>query len=137
VRADYIRLKQVLMNLLGNAVKYNREGGTVAVSWQGPADGRVRITVADTGHGIPPERQGELFQPFSRLGAEATSVEGTGIGLAICKRLVEMMDGRIGFESTPGVGSTFWVELPAAGSAALRAARPRRVVSPSPPSARR
>jgi PAS domain S-box-containing protein len=118
VQADLTRLKQVLMNLLSNAVKYNREGGRVTLSTVASAAGRVRVNVTDTGHGIAPEQQGLLFQPFERLGAERSGVEGTGIGLAISRRFVNLMGGSIGVDSTPGQGSTFWFELPAAGSRA-------------------
>jgi PAS domain S-box-containing protein len=111
VLADRQRLKQVLMNLLSNAVKYNREGGTVTVSCEPTPGGRLRIGVADTGPGIPSEMMDRLFLPFERLGAERTAVEGTGIGLSISKRLVELMGGEIGAESEPDRGSTFWVEL--------------------------
>jgi CheY-like chemotaxis protein len=95
---------------LSNAVKYNRARGSITLS-VAAADGRVRLSVADTGHGLTPDQSSSLFQPFNRLGAESTEVEGTGIGLAISKRIVEMMGGSIGVESTPGVGSTFWFEL--------------------------
>ncbi|NQV57694.1 MAG: response regulator [Rhodospirillales bacterium] len=113
VIADHIRLKQVFLNLIGNAVKYNVTGGKVTVSVEPQGSNELRICVADTGPGIPAEKQGELFQPFSRLGAEATEVEGTGIGLTITKQLVELMNGEIGFDSVPGKGSTFWIVLPA------------------------
>ena len=114
VRADSTRLKQILINLLSNAVKYNRDGGQIRLH-TAPAQGdAVRIMVTDSGFGIPPERMAELFQPFNRLGAEGGTIEGTGIGLTISKRLVELMGGRIGVESEAGVGSTFWVELPRA-----------------------
>ncbi len=120
VRADRMRLKQVLMNLLSNAVKYNRPGGRVLLASTPIEDAagtsRVRVEVSDTGPGIPAERLGELFQPFHRLGADA-STEGTGIGLVITRRLVELMGGRIGVASEPGRGATFWFELPAAGGA--------------------
>jgi PAS domain S-box-containing protein len=112
--ADRQRLKQVLMNLLSNAVKYNREGGTVTVSCQPIPEDRLRVAVTDSGSGIPPEMMERLFLPFERLGAERTSVEGTGIGLSISKRLVELMGGEIGAESELGRGSTFWVHLDAA-----------------------
>jgi signal transduction histidine kinase len=100
---------------LSNAIKYNRQGGSVTLSCDVVSD-YVRIAVADTGAGIPDERRQEMFQPFHRLGAERTHIEGTGIGLVLCKRLVEAMDGRIGFESTVNVGSRFWFELPSAVS---------------------
>ncbi|AQV94871.1 hybrid sensor histidine kinase/response regulator [Cupriavidus necator] len=112
VRADRTRLKQILLNLLSNAIKYNREQGTVDV--QVTTGDRVRVSVRDTGAGLAPERLPQLFQPFNRLGHEGGPVEGTGIGLVVAKRLVELMGGAIGAESTPGVGSVFWVELPVA-----------------------
>ncbi|MEX2658147.1 MAG: ATP-binding protein [Acidimicrobiales bacterium] len=110
--ADRQRAKQVLLNLLSNAVKYNRPKGTVAVSCQQVAGARVRISVTDTGTGIPAERLGLLFVPFERLGAEHTGVEGTGIGLALSKRLAEAMGGTLDVASTLGEGSTFTLELP-------------------------
>jgi PAS domain S-box-containing protein len=113
VNADRTRIKQVLINLLSNAIKYNTAGGSVAVDCSAnTATGRVRITVTDTGAGLPPEKIAQLFQPFNRLGQETGGVEGTGIGLVVSKRLVELMTGVIGVESTVGTGSTFWVELP-------------------------
>jgi CheY-like chemotaxis protein/nitrogen-specific signal transduction histidine kinase len=111
VLADRQRLKQVLLNLLSNAVKYNREGGSVAVACEEVPQGRLRLMVRDTGLGLPPEMLDRLFTPFERLGAERTEVEGTGIGLVLSKRLVELMGGAIGVESAVGQGSTFWVEL--------------------------
>jgi signal transduction histidine kinase len=111
VSADRQRLKQVLLNLLSNAVKYNREGGTITVRCRTVAGRRLRISVADTGHGIAPDDLGRLFQPFERLGAEGGPIEGTGMGLALSKGLVDLMGGAIGADSTVGVGSTFWVEL--------------------------
>jgi len=114
ILADRIRFKQVLLNLMSNAIKYNHNGGCVRVSSNITKEGQYRISVADTGRGIPIENQSELFKPFSRLGAENSDIEGTGIGLTITQRIVEAMEGNIGFESTEGVGSTFWIELPLA-----------------------
>jgi len=111
VRADRLRLKQVLLNLMSNAVKYNRQGGSVQMACESNSAGRVRLAVIDTGPGIPADKLGELFTPFNRLGLEAGSIEGSGIGLVISKRLVEMMGGEIGVDSQPGQGCTFWVEL--------------------------
>ncbi len=112
VLADRIRLKQVLINLLSNAIKYNRPGGTVAVDCVGCDTNRVRITVRDTGAGLTPEKLSQLFQSFNRLGQEAGAEEGTGIGLVVSKRLIELMHGAIGVESTVGAGSMFWIEVP-------------------------
>ncbi|MDQ2103385.1 PocR ligand-binding domain-containing protein [Azospirillum isscasi] len=113
VRADYMRLKQVLLNLTSNAVKYNRPGGTVHLAAEAGSGHSVRFVVTDDGPGIPPEKHSLIFQPFNRLGAETTEIEGTGVGLTITKRMVEAMDGRIGFETEVGRGTTFWVEVPA------------------------
>jgi PAS domain S-box-containing protein len=111
VMADRQRLKQVLLNLLSNAVKYNRPRGRVWVSLDNRVSGRLRIEVADSGSGIAEEDMGLLFSPFERLGAERTQVEGTGLGLALSRRLVESMDGDIGVRSKRGVGSKFIVDL--------------------------
>ncbi|MGQ0550616.1 MAG: ATP-binding protein [Armatimonadota bacterium] len=110
VQADRQRLKQVLLNLLANAVKYNHKGGKVTVGYQ-ENNGRLRINVSDTGPGIARDSVERLFTPFERLSAEQASVEGTGLGLALSKRLVEAMGGRIGVESTMDKGSTFWVDF--------------------------
>jgi CheY-like chemotaxis protein len=110
--ADPLRLRQVLLNLLGNAIKFNCAGGEVALSWRLQADG-VRIAVRDTGRGIAMVDQQRLFEPFERLGAERAGVEGTGIGLTLSRRLVQAMGGDIGVDSQPGKGSTFWLRLPA------------------------
>jgi signal transduction histidine kinase/CheY-like chemotaxis protein len=118
VRADHQRLEQVLLNLAANAVKYNRWGGTVAFSCALTSGDRVRIGVADTGPGIAPENLERLFTPFDRLGAERTEVEGTGMGLALSKRLVELMAGTLTVESTLGQGTTFVLELDAAEASA-------------------
>jgi PAS domain S-box-containing protein len=111
VKADRTRMKQVLINLLSNAIKYNKVDGTVVVEWIAIAPGRIRVCVNDTGEGLTPEKVGQLFQPFNRLGQEANVEEGTGIGLVVCKRLIEWMGGVIGVESTVGKGSTFWIEM--------------------------
>jgi PAS domain S-box-containing protein len=116
VMADRQRLKQVLLNLLSNAVKYNYDGGYVMVSWHQTPANSWRISVTDTGSGISAENLGRLFIPFERLVNDQSNVEGTGLGLALAKRLVELMEGRIGVESVVGQGSTFWVELPSAES---------------------
>ena len=108
VHADRKRLKQVLLNLLSNGIKYNRAGGQLSLSVI-VSEHIIRLTVADTGHGIPPDLARRVFQPFDRLGA--SNVEGTGIGLSITKRLVELMGGHIGFDSVVDVGTTFWIEL--------------------------
>ena len=111
VKADRTRVKQILINLLSNAIKYNKVGGTVVVTCIASSAGLIRICVEDTGEGLSPEKITQLFQPFNRLGQEANAEEGTGIGLVMTKRLVELMGGVIGVESTVGKGSVFWIEL--------------------------
>lgn len=133
VMADRQRLKQVLVNMLANAIKYNREHGTVTLSFRGDR-GLVRIEVADAGPGIPEDRLDRLFSPFERLGAEQGEIEGTGLGLAVSKRLVEAMGGAIGLASSSPQGSTFFVELPRAESPA-GAHEPSETPGPRPPSA--
>ena len=140
VRADPVRLRQVLINLLSNAIKYNRPGGRVQLS--SLADGgRIALRVADTGLGIAPERLAHAFEPFNRLGAESSGIEGSGIGLAIVKVLVEHMGGTVTVHSQPGEGSAFTVDLPAAQAeaaftpaaapAAPAAARPPALAQPA------
>jgi signal transduction histidine kinase/ActR/RegA family two-component response regulator len=111
IEADRTRIKQVLINLLFNAVKYNKPGGSVAVECSRPEPGAIRISVRNTGPGLTQEQLGQLFQPFNRLGQESGAEEGTGIGLVVTKRLIELMGGTIGADSTLGVGSVFWIEL--------------------------
>jgi CheY-like chemotaxis protein len=111
VHADRTRVKQVLINLLFNAIKYNRPGGTVTVEFTLSSPESIRVSVRDTGAGLAAEQVAQLFQPFNRLGKEASAEEGTGIGLVVTKRLVELMGGTIGVDSVVGIGSAFWIEL--------------------------
>jgi signal transduction histidine kinase/ActR/RegA family two-component response regulator len=123
VMADRLRLQQVLLNLLSNAIKYNRDGGTVAVSClTEPGSTRVRIGVRDTGRGIPPEMVARLFTPFDRLDADSTAIEGTGLGLALSKRLAEAMGGTILVDSRVGEGTTFTVDVAVAEAPAAHGA---------------
>jgi PAS domain S-box-containing protein len=111
IKADRTRMKQVLINLLSNAVKYNTAGGAVVVDCIASTPDRIRVSVTDTGAGLPPEQIARLFEPFNRLGQGVSGEEGTGIGLVVCKRLVELMGGAIGVESAVGKGSVFWIEF--------------------------
>lgn len=137
VMADATRLRQVLVNLMSNAIKYNRTEGRIDIECHPAAAGCLRVSVIDTGPGVAPTLLPRLFRPFDRLGAEFTATEGTGIGLTLVKQLIELMNGRVGALSTPGQGSTFWFELPraaqrensiAAAASALPAARPGTVL---------
>ena len=134
VLADRQRLKQVLLNLLSNAVKYTAVNGSVTITLADSVNGFTRISVRDTGAGIPVEKLARLFTPFDRLGAEQSSVEGTGLGLALCQRLVQAMHGSIGVNSTLGSGSIFWLELLRAESPLQGLAAPNNpiVSEPSP-----
>jgi PAS domain S-box-containing protein len=111
VMADRTRVKQIIINLLSNAIKYNKPNGSVSVQCCTSPPGRIRISVKDTGHGLSTDKIAQLFQPFNRLGQEGNSEEGTGIGLVVCKRLIEWMGGVIEVESTVGEGSIFWIEM--------------------------
>ncbi|WP_374266513.1 GAF domain-containing protein [Zoogloea sp.] len=123
VMADFTRIKQVLINFLSNAIKYNRDGGRIDIGWREDGEA-LRVEVRDTGVGIPAERIDELFQPFNRIGAEHSGIEGAGVGLALTKQLVEKMAGRVGVDSIHGSGSCFWfalqraTDLPVAAAAA-------------------
>lgn len=134
VMADRRRLGQVLLNLLSNAVKYNAAGGWVRTAIDARPDGSIRLTIQDGGPGIPAEQIPRVFLPFERLGAEATGIEGTGLGLAVAKGLVEAMGGTVGIESVPGRGTTFWVDLaPAAPDRDARNGSPEDVGDWPPP----
>ncbi|MBX3620581.1 MAG: PAS domain S-box protein [Rhizobacter sp.] len=112
LRADHLRLRQVLVNLLSNAIKYNRPGGSVTLRWPVGDDGMVHLQVHDTGIGLSAAQQEHLFEPFNRLGLERSGIEGTGIGLVITQRLLQLMGGRLSVQSTPGEGSCFTASLP-------------------------
>ncbi len=111
VLADNTRLSQILINLLSNATKYNHPGGRITLTCQALTEDKLRLSISDTGPGIPEEQQQKLFKPFERLGAEFGEIQGTGIGLALSKQLAELMGATIGVESSPGIGSTFWIDL--------------------------
>jgi signal transduction histidine kinase/ActR/RegA family two-component response regulator len=130
VLGDRQRLKQILLNLLSNAVKYNREAGSVHLACEHVAGDRLRITVTDTGPGIPPESLERLFVPFERLEHQQSTVEGAGLGLPLSKRLAEAMGGTLDLASTPQQGTTFWVELPLAEAVAGRDAPAEHRPSP-------
>lgn len=127
IMADLQRFKQILLNLITNAIKYTPEHGSVIISYSLVGEDKVRVSVSDTGHGITKEKLARLFKPFERLGAEHTDVEGTGLGLALSQRLAQAMDGTIGVESTAGKGSTFWVDLPRAKPPRVESLMPKRI----------
>ncbi len=121
VRADRTRIKQVLLNLLSNAIKYNSDPGEIEVSYRELGSGNVRVSIMDTGIGLSADQLEQLFVPFNRLGQDEGSEQGTGIGLVVAKRLVELMGGAIGVDSTVGEGSVFWFELPSSAAPELSA----------------
>jgi len=129
VIADATRLKQVIVNLISNAIKYNRAGGSVTVSVSTPVAAKLRLSVHDTGEGLSSEKLCQLFQPFNRLGQDQSGIEGTGIGLVVSRRLTELMGGTIGVQSTVGVGSVFWIELSQAVALGVAASSPAQVVA--------
>jgi PAS domain S-box-containing protein len=130
VLADQQRLKQVLINLLSNAVKYNRRGGEIAIACKALAGERVEVAVADTGSGMTPEQLERLFEPFERLGAERTAVEGTGLGLPLSQHLTEAMGGALTAESEPGTGTTLRIVLTAAAAPEEEGALPAAPAAP-------
>ena len=138
VLADRIRVKQVLINLLSNGIKYNAQNGILELGCFERGTGQVRISIRDTGAGLGPEQLAQLFQPFNRLGQGTGTEEGSGIGLVLVKRLVELMGGIVGVVSTPGLGSEFWFELPVAAmprpspDACIQAPEPRLAASGAP-----
>lgn len=125
VHADRVRLKQVVLNIVSNAVKYNRDQGNVDINIK-PHGDYVRLSVQDTGKGIPEHHMSELFSAFNRLGAESSAIEGTGIGLVISKNLIELMQGRIQANSTPGQGTTFHIDIPTANLSGETEEKPRQ-----------
>jgi signal transduction histidine kinase/AmiR/NasT family two-component response regulator len=131
VLADRVRLAQALINLGSNAIKYNRPDGMVTFSYERLAEGKVRIAVADTGVGIPNDQQERIFEPFNRLDADQRAIEGTGIGLALTRRLVELMGGAIGVSSVVEEGSRFWIDMPVYVAAPAEAAAPDDMAIPS------
>jgi len=128
VYADYTKFKQVLINLINNAIKYNKQNGGVAINWAKTENNSIRLNIVDTGIGIPADKQAKVFGAFNRLGQETSNIEGTGIGLVVTKSIIELMGGSIGFDSTEGQGSTFWIELPLAEISSIEEAKSPAVV---------
>jgi PAS domain S-box-containing protein len=137
VLADHQRFRQVVVNILANAVKYNKLGGTVRIAGELLADGWFRLTISDTGIGIAEQDLPRLFQPFERLSAEGSDVEGNGLGLAFSKRLIAEMGGQIGVQSSLGRGSSFWVELPISDAPSVRIEDMRQAIDSAPSTDRR
>lgn len=129
VQGDFTRLKQVILNLMSNAVKYNKKGGSITLDFQKSDADKISIAISDTGEGISEDNLKQLFQPFNRMEAENSAVEGTGIGLTITKQLIELMNGNISVQSTPGKGSCFSIEIPEGKQ--LAQAREERVFNPA------
>jgi len=128
VYADYTKFKQVLINLINNAIKYNKQNGSVTISWAKTENNTIKLNVIDTGIGIPADKQAKVFGAFNRLGQETSNIEGTGIGLVVTKSIVELMCGTIGFDSTEGQGSSFWIELPLAEISSIEEVKSPTVV---------
>lgn len=133
VHADPLRLKQVLINLLSNAVKFNRKGGYITITHRTTQDNRLEISITDSGPGIPKQQWNQVFKPFSRLGADAAGIDGTGIGLNISKGLMEMMGGTIQFDSEIGKGTRFWITLPIASQTTIEEKSPLQINQPIEP----
>lgn len=114
VRADNTRLIQVLLNIISNAIKYNKENGSIIIGYSETSDNKIKISIKDTGIGIAKDKQKDLFTPFTRIDAGKSNIEGTGIGLTVSRKLISLMQGSINFESEPNIGSTFWIEIPLA-----------------------
>ncbi len=111
-KADPLRFKQVMLNLISNAIKYNEPNGSIFISYENRENNSIRIGIRDTGRGIPDNKKDMLFKPFERLDIESDKIEGTGIGLTISKQLIELMGGTIGYQNTNQEGSFFYIDIP-------------------------